>query len=621
MAEFIFSKSSLSDNGAYLIGKIEWNETVNTNGNYSYVNASIYVKKAHDSMTLTIPTDGNWRADITINGTLKSLTTYESVFTDWVKVGIASNIKVNHDADGHKTITISGSVTAPIGTSFEGCTTRGSKSVNLTAIPRPTTIDSLTCSTNYFDGGITYKYTPKSATLYTRMQVLLSHNDEIVLQVRTAKLGKQSAEQHTATVTLTSAELSKIYAKLPSASSAKIGIQLATYSDSAYTEDCGIASKYITLTIPASIKPTASLSVSPSNSNSWISSLGSVYVQNFSGFTATLSATAGEGATLKNYSITGGDYSSDSNTLTKSKITTSGNITFTGKATDSRSRSGTSTKTITVLPYSSPAITSLKVERGTYDAGWTIDDSGPDVRALFKTTLSLADNGNVYGATFKIDGTTTTPDYGTTTGLKSGASRAVYFFDLPGESSHSLVLTAKDSTGTSSSLSIIIPTINVTMDFNESGKGIAFGKTSEKDAFECAMDAEFNKSVKIGGSTIADYIVEQGKSGIWTYRKWNSGIAECWGSTYGSRTFDTTWGSLYVCSSTSAINYPFTFIERPIENATVRTTAPACWLYSESGNNGMNTTTTTGRYCAARPTQVTTSCTLYIDFRVVGRWK
>ena len=27
-----------------------------------------------------------------------------------------------------------------------------------------------------------------------------------------------------------------------------------------------------------------------------------------------------------------------------------------------------------------------------------------------------------------------------------------------------------------------------------------------------------------------DYIVEQGTSGIWTYRKWNSGIAECWGT-------------------------------------------------------------------------------------------
>ena len=31
-----------------------------------------------------------------------------------------------------------------------------------------------------------------------------------------------------------------------------------------------------------------------------------------------------------------------------------------------------------------------------------------------------------------------------------------------------------------------------------------------------------------------DYIVEQGTSGIWTYRKWNSGIAECWGIWNGS---------------------------------------------------------------------------------------
>lgn len=28
-----------------------------------------------------------------------------------------------------------------------------------------------------------------------------------------------------------------------------------------------------------------------------------------------------------------------------------------------------------------------------------------------------------------------------------------------------------------------------------------------------------------------DYVVEQGESGIWTYRKWNSGVAECWCNT------------------------------------------------------------------------------------------
>lgn len=37
-------------------------------------------------------------------------------------------------------------------------------------------------------------------------------------------------------------------------------------------------------------------------------------------------------------------------------------------------------------------------------------------------------------------------------------------------------------------------------------------------------------SIQINENTLADYVVAQGTSGIWTYRKWNSGIAECWGN-------------------------------------------------------------------------------------------
>ena len=37
---------------------------------------------------------------------------------------------------------------------------------------------------------------------------------------------------------------------------------------------------------------------------------------------------------------------------------------------------------------------------------------------------------------------------------------------------------------------------------------------------------------KIDNDTLADYVVDQGTSGIWTWRKWNSGISECWGLYY-----------------------------------------------------------------------------------------
>lgn len=41
-------------------------------------------------------------------------------------------------------------------------------------------------------------------------------------------------------------------------------------------------------------------------------------------------------------------------------------------------------------------------------------------------------------------------------------------------------------------------------------------------------------------AAIADYVVEQGKNGTWTYRKWESGVAECWGAyTVSLESMDT----------------------------------------------------------------------------------
>lgn len=63
---------------------------------------------------------------------------------------------------------------------------------------------------------------------------------------------------------------------------------------------------------------------------------------------------------------------------------------------------------------------------------------------------------------------------------------------------------------------------------------------------------------------ISDWVVEQGTSGIWTYRKWNSGIAECWGRTYYKVTSNSAWGNLYEGQPGKYENYPNgLFIETP----------------------------------------------------------
>lgn len=57
-------------------------------------------------------------------------------------------------------------------------------------------------------------------------------------------------------------------------------------------------------------------------------------------------------------------------------------------------------------------------------------------------------------------------------------------------------------------------------------------------------------------SNLADYIVEQGVSGIWTYRKWASGIIECWGQTnIGAVGITNTAGGQYY-SNTQYLDYP-----------------------------------------------------------------
>lgn len=48
------------------------------------------------------------------------------------------------------------------------------------------------------------------------------------------------------------------------------------------------------------------------------------------------------------------------------------------------------------------------------------------------------------------------------------------------------------------------------------------------------INSAFNPNITWGGTWTSeemseDYIVEEGTSGIWTYRKWSSGISECWG--------------------------------------------------------------------------------------------
>ena len=111
-----------------------------------------------------------------------------------------------------------------------------------------------------------------------------------------------------------------------------------------------------------------------------------------------------------------------------------------------------------------------------------------------------------------------------------------------------------------------------------------------------------------------DFVIEQGKNGIWTYRKWSSGVAECWGSTtIAGVVCSNTNGVLYY-SDVKSVTFPFTFSS--IQYANVASADP----WRVVGNNiNFNTTTLTFKVVQAHSS--TTAYDWVGRISVIGRWK
>lgn len=114
---------------------------------------------------------------------------------------------------------------------------------------------------------------------------------------------------------------------------------------------------------------------------------------------------------------------------------------------------------------------------------------------------------------------------------------------------------------------------------------------------------------------VKDFVVEQGTSGIWTYRKWNSGLAECFGSQpVTNMLVGTVWGALYCSARINLPNFPFTFKSVPQVNLNWNATYTAMI----DGALGVSTTSC-GYTFIFRADSVTLSGSVAIQ--AIGRWK
>ena len=115
----------------------------------------------------------------------------------------------------------------------------------------------------------------------------------------------------------------------------------------------------------------------------------------------------------------------------------------------------------------------------------------------------------------------------------------------------------------------------------------------------------------------ADYIVEQGTSDGWTYRKWASGVAECWGEVTVRASITDAIGAMYM-KVTDYFSWPDAlFSAAPkIVQATPITTAPLLPII-----RGGDTTKNQFRMYLLYPERYENSINWVIGVEAKARWK
>lgn len=306
-------------------------------------------------------------------------------------------------------------------------------------------------------------------------------------------------------VSFSSTELTNIYKKIPSSTTATFTFKLTTKSGSTTV---GTSTKTATGTIPSSVKPSIS-GVTISEAGSIPSGWG-IYVKNKSKLKFVISASAGSGSSISSIKtvINGGTYTGT--TITTNTITASGNLTATITVTDKRNRTASTTKTVSIVDYAVPYVTSLNAFRCNSDG--TANDKGTYMKIELVGGVTSLNGKNTYAykiqykkstestyQTINITNQDTTIDYTTIVSAESASSYNVqavladYFTSI---------------TISTQPVSSVFRTIN----FKAGGRGVAFGKIAEKD-----NTVDFGMSLYCNDNTNGTQISRIGTSTSWIY--------------------------------------------------------------------------------------------------------
>lgn len=392
-------------------------------------------------------------------------------------------LNIKHKTDGSKTLSVSSYISIDLNGSTLSSSSQ-SYSHALTKIARNSTISSVTSSVEV-DG------TNKCTVEISR--AVSTHTHTV-----TWKIGSYT---HSATSVGTSTSYAiptSWMNAIPSATSGTATVTVTTYSGS--TKIGSTVSKNFTLKIPSSIVPSVSATIAMVNGT--VPSSWGIYVQGKSKCTITPSSSGSYSSTIKTITITGGTNGKYNKSMTTDTAWTTptlaenGTISFTIKATDSRNRSASVTKSITVYEYKTPSISSVTAQRCTSDG--TLNDDGTYLKVSVPTSSYSSCNGkNTCTLTVMYKESTATT-WSTATNVSTTAS-VIGAGGISTSKSYNVRFTITDAF-TSVTKDVTVSTSGCLLNFRKDKDGLSLGKFAETSGFDVKWSSVFRSDVTVNGA-------------------------------------------------------------------------------------------------------------------------
>ena len=384
---------------------------------------------------------------------------------------IATGTKtISHNSDGTRSFSVS--LAAAIYYSSIGCT--GSQTFTLDTIARASTL-------SVSDG-----------TLGTKTTLTADRKSSSFTHTLTWECGSYSgtlATKSSATSWPFTPEL-KLASVAPYGQKVYCTYTLSTYNGSTLV---GTDSKAAWFIIPDSVKPSCSLSLSDSKG---YASIYGGYIQGESQLSVTINATQAYSSPISRYSASANGATYSTQTFTTSVLTKVGTNTISATVIDGRERPGSVSSNITVLAYSRPKITNLKVRR--CNANGTENDRGGYGKISFHCTITPLSNKNTRTCSlrYRQSGATTWTNAPAITLSAYDQDCNPPVIQMSDAHSYEVQINLTDKFGTTSAVTSI-STGYCLYHIPASGKGVTFGGIAEGDGFNVKMDATFGENVNM----------------------------------------------------------------------------------------------------------------------------